>query len=100
MRFKSISAAVILATGGSLFSAPANPSQGANPFSPQRTFYRTAQVDGPTIFYREAGPKDAPVGYRLALQHPERLQALIVRNGNAYLEGIDNDFFKPIKALE
>ena len=24
------------------------------------TFYRTAQVDGLSIFYREAGPKDAP----------------------------------------
>jgi pimeloyl-ACP methyl ester carboxylesterase len=24
------------------------------------TFYRTAQIDGPSIFYREAGPKDAP----------------------------------------
>ncbi|MBV8101298.1 MAG: alpha/beta fold hydrolase, partial [Verrucomicrobia bacterium] len=25
------------------------------------TFYRTTKVDGLTIFYREAGPKDAPV---------------------------------------
>ncbi len=25
------------------------------------TFYRTTQIDGLTIFYREAGPKDAPV---------------------------------------
>src|SRR5579862_3553029 len=24
------------------------------------TFYRTAQIDGLTIFYREAGPKSAP----------------------------------------
>jgi pimeloyl-ACP methyl ester carboxylesterase len=24
------------------------------------TFYRTAQIDGLSIFYREAGPKDAP----------------------------------------
>jgi pimeloyl-ACP methyl ester carboxylesterase len=29
----------------------------------------------------------APVGYRLALRHPERVQALIVQNGNAYDEG-------------
>ena len=27
---------------------------------PHPIFYRTAQVDGLTIFYREAGPKDAP----------------------------------------
>src|SRR5258707_10175353 len=40
----------------------------------------------------------APVGYRLASQHPERVQALIVQNGNAYAEGLANDFWKPIKA--
>ena len=40
----------------------------------------------------------APVGYRLAVKHPERVTALVVQNGNAYDEGIDNDFWKPIKA--
>jgi len=40
----------------------------------------------------------APVGYRIAAKHPERVTALIVQNGNAYDEGIDNDFWKPIKA--
>ena len=39
-----------------------------------------------------------PVSFRLAVKHPERVQALIVQNGNAYDEGIDNDFWKPIKA--
>ncbi len=39
----------------------------------------------------------APIGYRLASKHPERVTALIVQNGNAYDEGIDNDFWKPIK---
>lgn len=39
-----------------------------------------------------------PVGFRLAVKHPERVQALIVQNGNAYEEGIDNEFWKPIKA--
>jgi len=34
----------------------------------------------------------APVGYRLASQHPECVQALIVQNGNAYAEGLANDF--------
>ena len=37
-----------------------------------------------------------PVGYRLA--HPERITAIVVQNGNAYDEGLDNDFWKPIKA--
>jgi pimeloyl-ACP methyl ester carboxylesterase len=40
----------------------------------------------------------APVGYRLAAKHPDRVQALVVQNGNAYDEGIDNDFWKPLKA--
>lgn len=40
----------------------------------------------------------APVGYRLAVKRPERVQALIVQNGNAYEEGLDNEFWKPIKA--
>ena len=40
----------------------------------------------------------APVGYRLAVKHPERVTAIVVQNGNAYIEGIDNDFWKPIKA--
>jgi pimeloyl-ACP methyl ester carboxylesterase len=38
----------------------------------------------------------APIGYRLALRHPERVQALIVQNGNAYDEGL-LDFWDPIK---
>ena len=40
----------------------------------------------------------APVGYRLAVAHPERVTAIVVQNGNAYDEGLDNDFWKPIKA--
>ncbi|VTS02644.1 alpha/beta fold hydrolase [Tuwongella immobilis] len=40
----------------------------------------------------------APVGYRIAAKHPERIQSIIVQNGNAYEEGIDNDFWKPVKA--
>jgi pimeloyl-ACP methyl ester carboxylesterase len=32
------------------------------------------------------------------LQHPQRVEALIVQNGNAYAEGLANDFWKPIKA--
>jgi pimeloyl-ACP methyl ester carboxylesterase len=152
-------------------------SSGPDPVLPP-TFYRTAEVDGLTIFYRETGPTDAPVilllhgfptssrmfrnllpaladryhliapdypgfghssapnvdqfdytfdhlaqvignwieqlkikrfslyvqdygapvGYRIATAHPERIQALIVQNGNAYEEGIANDFWKPIKA--
>jgi pimeloyl-ACP methyl ester carboxylesterase len=40
----------------------------------------------------------APVGYRLAVKHPERVTAIVVQNGNAYDEGLDNPFWEPIKA--
>jgi pimeloyl-ACP methyl ester carboxylesterase len=40
----------------------------------------------------------APVGYRLAAAHPERISAIVVQNGNAYDEGLDNAFWVPIKA--
>jgi pimeloyl-ACP methyl ester carboxylesterase len=39
----------------------------------------------------------APVGYRLALRHPERITALVVQNGNAYEEGL-KEFWQPLKA--
>ena len=39
----------------------------------------------------------APVGWRIALKHPERVTALIVQNGNAYEEGL-KEFWDPIKA--
>ncbi|MEW4401694.1 alpha/beta hydrolase [Agrobacterium tumefaciens] len=39
----------------------------------------------------------APVGYRLALKHPDRVTGLIVQNGNAYEEGL-REFWDPIKA--
>ncbi len=135
---------------------------------PPRVTYHTAQVDGVKLFYREAGPKDAPtvvllhgfpssshmfreliprlsdkyhvvapdypgfgysdapspdqyaytfdhladtvdhfldrkgitkysiyiqdygspIGFRLATRHPERIQAIITQNGNAYDEGL------------
>ncbi len=39
----------------------------------------------------------APVGFRLALRHPERITALISQNGNAYEEGL-SDGWNPIQA--
>jgi pimeloyl-ACP methyl ester carboxylesterase len=143
-------------------------AQGKEPTMEHPTFYRTIQVDGLSIFYREAGPKDAPtvlllhglpsssrmfepllarlsdryhliapdypgfghsdwpdpkkfaytfdhiaeimnhftaalglshytlymqdygapVGFRMALAHPERVEALIVQDGVAHNEGL------------
>jgi pimeloyl-ACP methyl ester carboxylesterase len=38
----------------------------------------------------------APIGYRLALRHPEQIAGIIVQNGNAYDEGLLK-FWDPIK---
>jgi hypothetical protein len=50
------------------------------------TFYRTAQIDGLSIFYREAGPKDAPT---LVLLHglpssSRRFEPLFARLSDRY----------------
>ncbi|NQY93127.1 MAG: alpha/beta fold hydrolase [Campylobacteraceae bacterium] len=39
----------------------------------------------------------APVGFRIAAANPEKIQSLIIQNGNAYDEGLDNNFWEPIK---
>lgn len=39
----------------------------------------------------------APIGFRLATAHPERVQSFIIQNGNAYDEGL-LEFWDPIKA--
>lgn len=39
----------------------------------------------------------APVGFRLATRHPEKVTALIIQNGNAYNEGL-KEFWEPLKA--
>ena len=38
----------------------------------------------------------APVGFRLAVKHPERISAIVTQNGNTYLEGV-SDAFAPVQ---
>jgi pimeloyl-ACP methyl ester carboxylesterase len=38
----------------------------------------------------------APIGYRIAIRNPEKIQGIIVQNGNAYDEGLLK-FWDPIK---
>ena len=57
-------------------------------------FTETIGLQKYSLYVQDYG---APVGYRLAAQHPQRVQALIIQNGNAYTEGLDNDFWKPLK---
>ena len=39
----------------------------------------------------------APIGFRLAIRHPERITAVISQNGNAYLQGL-SEGWNPIQA--
>ena len=39
----------------------------------------------------------APIGFRIAAKHPDRISAIVVQNGNAYDEGLDNPFWAPLK---
>lgn len=38
----------------------------------------------------------APIGYRIATKHPERVSGLIIMNGNAYEEGLGKEGWGPI----
>lgn len=54
--FKTVAIALTLAT---VFSFGSFVHADDQPASPQ-VYYRTVKIDGLDIFYREAGPKDAP----------------------------------------
>jgi pimeloyl-ACP methyl ester carboxylesterase len=57
-------------------------------------FIDRVKLDSYTLYLMDYG---APIGFRIATAAPERVQALIIQNGNAYDEGIDNPFWLPIK---
>lgn len=51
-------------------------------------------LDKYSIYLMDYG---APVGFRVATHRPEKVEALIIQNGNAYVEGINNSFWEPIQ---
>ena len=119
-------------------------------YAPTAVRHRTVDVEGVRVFYREAGPADAPtvlllhgfpsashmfrnlipqlagryhvvapdftqamglsryaiyvfdygapVGWRLAMAHPERISAIVTQNGNGYEEGLGEGPWAPIRA--
>lgn len=56
-------------------------------------FLDELKVEKFSIYLMDYG---APIGYRIAAKYPERVQSLIVQNGNAYDEGL-RDFWIPLK---
>jgi Predicted hydrolases or acyltransferases (alpha/beta hydrolase superfamily) len=55
----------------------------------------TLGIDTFSMYLQDYG---APIGLRLAARHPERVQALIVQNGNAYMEGFTS-LWEPLFAF-
>ena len=58
---------------------------------------RFTEVLGLTRFAIFVFDYGAPVGFRLALKHPERITAIVSQNGNAYEEGL-SEGWNPIQA--
>ncbi len=52
-------------------------------------------LDSYSLYLMDYG---APIGFRLATRHPDRVDTLIVQNGNAYEEGL-SEFWDPLRAL-
>ena len=57
------------------------------------TFTEKIGIDRYSIYLMDYG---APIGFRLATKHPERVDTLLIQNGNAYEEGL-REFWDPIK---
>jgi pimeloyl-ACP methyl ester carboxylesterase len=57
-------------------------------------FTKQLEIERYSIYLMDYG---APIGFRLAAGNPDRVDALIVQNGNAYDEGL-REFWDPIKA--
>ncbi len=56
-------------------------------------FLQQRGIDKYSLYLMDYG---APVGFRIATAHPERVESLLVQNGNAYLEGVAKQAWAPI----
>ncbi|MBR1088261.1 alpha/beta hydrolase [Bradyrhizobium manausense] len=83
--------------------APDLPGFGQSDMPPRETFRYTfdniarvierfTEVIGFDRFATYVFDYGAPTGFRLALSHPERIAAIISQNGNAYEEGLSDDW--------
>lgn len=59
-----------------------------------RTLLSRVGAESYTLYVMDYG---APVGFRIAVDEPQRVEGLIIQNGNAYDEGL-REFWEPIKA--
>lgn len=56
-------------------------------------FLKQKGIDKFSMMIQDYG---APIGFRLAVKNPERIQAIITQNGNAYKEGLSVNGWGPI----
>ncbi|WP_271768934.1 alpha/beta fold hydrolase [Aquimarina algiphila] len=56
-------------------------------------FLEALKVEKFSVYLMDYG---APVGFRIASKYPDRIESLLIQNGNAYEEGI-TDFWNPLK---
>jgi len=88
--------------------APDLPGFGQSGMPPRRAFRytfdnlagvidRLTQVVGLDRFAVYVFDYGAPIGFRLAMRHPERITGIVSQNGNAYEEGL-SDSWNPIRA--
>jgi len=57
-------------------------------------FINKLEIENYSLYLQDYG---APVGFRIAAKNPEKVEALIIQNGNAYEEGL-REFWIPLKA--
>ena len=56
-------------------------------------FLKELKIEKYSLYLMDYG---APIGFRIAAKYPEKVESLIIQNGNAYDEGL-RDFWIPIK---
>lgn len=62
-----------------------------------RVMSRFTEVIGLSRFAIYVFDYGAPVGLRIAAAHPERISAVVTQNGNAYVEGLNEEGWNPIQ---
>jgi len=60
-----------------------------------KRFTQRLKLEKFTLYVQDYG---APIGYRLACANPECITGIVVQNGNAYAEGLPDDYWNPIRA--
>lgn len=90
--------------------APDYPGFGASDFPSPETYTYTFDNIAETVntFLDQKGVENfsmylqdygAPVGFRIATAHPEKIETLIIQNGNAYEEGVNPETWAPVTRL-